>query len=185
MFPDMATSPLLTAEDVERLSLPGKQVELVRGQLVVREPPSTLHGEIAGNLAFHLGAFVRRHDLGRVFPQDTGFKIASDPDTVRGPDAAFVGRGRLDQIPRRGYAAFAPDLVAEVLSPGDTAGEALAKVAEWLAAGTKVVWLIDPERREARVYRSDGSLTVIDEHGSLEGEDVLPGFSLPLRDVVV
>lgn len=185
MFGEVTTPPLLTADDVERISLPDKQVELVRGHLVVRDPPGTLHGAIAANLAYQLEAFVRRRDLGLVFAQDTGFKIAADPDTVRGPDVAFVAHGRLDQIPLRGYAALAPDLVAEVLSPSDAAGEALAKVAEWLAAGTKLVWLIDPARHEARVYRLDGSLTVIDARGSLKGEEVLPGFSCPLRDVLL
>src|SRR5919202_3905652 len=90
---------LLTAEDVERLSLPGKQVELVRGRLVVREPPGTRHGVIAAKLGYFLSDFVHRHGLGIIAAQDTGFKIARDPDTVRAPDVAFVGRDRADQIP--------------------------------------------------------------------------------------
>jgi len=97
---------LLTATDVERLSLPDKQVELVRGHLVVREPPGTRHGAIAANLTCLVGAFVRRHGLGVVFAQDTGFKITSDPDTVRAPDVAFVARERTDRIPARGYAPW-------------------------------------------------------------------------------
>lgn len=74
MFRGVETAPLLTAEDVERMSLPGKRVELVRGRLVVREPPGTWHGAIAANVAYHLSDFVRRHQLGQVFGQDTGFK---------------------------------------------------------------------------------------------------------------
>ena len=125
MFRRVKASPVLTARDVERLSLPGKHIELVRGQLVVREPPGT------------------------VFAQDTGFKITSEPDTVRAPDVAFVGQGRADRIPDRGYAELAPDLLAEVLSPDDRPPEVLTKIADWLAAGTKVVWLVDPERGRA------------------------------------
>ena len=87
MFSSVKTSAALTAADVERLSLPGKQVELVRGQLVVREPPGTWHGLIAANLAYYMSDFVQRRGLGLVFAQDTGFKIASEPDTVRAPDA--------------------------------------------------------------------------------------------------
>ncbi len=183
MFPKVSTSTPLTAADVERISIPGKQVELVRGRLVVREPPGTWHGVIAANLLVHLAEFVRGRNLGVVAAQDTGFKIASDPDTVRGPDVAFVARERLNRIPKKGYAELAPDLVAEVLSPGDTAAEVLGKTAEWLEAGTRLVWVIDPRRPEVRVYRADGSVSVLGEHEALDGEDVLPGFRCPVRQV--
>ena len=183
MFPNVNTSPLLTAADVERISLPGKQVELVRGQLVVREPPGTWHGAIAAKLAYYLSDFVHRHGLGLVFAQDTGFKIASDPDTVRAPDVAFVGSERAEIIRPRGYAEVAPDLLAEILSPDDRPADVLAKVADWLAAGTKIVWVVDPERREVRVYRQDGGLSVLGSNDSLDGEDVLPGFTCPLVQV--
>jgi len=183
MFPDVKTSQLLTAQDVERISLPGKVTELIRGQLVVREPPGTWHGVIAANLTYYLSDFVRRHGLGIVFAQDTGFKIASRPDTVRAPDVAFLGQDRADRIPVRGYAEVAPDLLAEILSAEDRPAEVLAKVADWLAAGTKLVWLLDPERHEARVYRQDGSLSVLLDEDALGGEDVLPGFSCPLAQV--
>ena len=174
---------MLTADDIERMSLPDKQVELVRGRLVIREPPGTRHGAIAATLGYYLSDFVRRHGLGIVFAQDTGFKIASDPDTVRAPDVAFVGRERAGLIVSRGYAELAPDLLAEILSPDDRPAEVLAKVADWLAAGTKLVWLVDPDRSEVRVYREDGSLSLLREHDSLDGESVLPGFSCPVRQV--
>ncbi|PYP79481.1 MAG: Uma2 family endonuclease, partial [Gemmatimonadetes bacterium] len=90
MLRSVSPSPLLTAADVERISIPDKQVELVRGQLVVREPPGTWHGAVAARLTCALGDFVREQELGLVFAQDTGFKIESDPDTVRAPDVAFV-----------------------------------------------------------------------------------------------
>ncbi len=83
----------------------------------------------------------------------------------------------------RGYAALAPDLLAEILSPDDAPAEVLAKVADWLAAGTRLVWLVDPQRLEVRVYRRDGSLSVLRENDSLDGEDVLPGFACPLMQV--
>ena len=183
MFPGVKDTSVLTAADVERISLPGKLVELVRGRLLVSEPPGTRHGAIAASLTYHLSDFVRRHGLGIVFAQDTGFKIASDPDTVRAPDVAFVGRDRADQIPTRGYAELAPDLLAEILSPDDRPAETLAKVADWLAAGTQVVWLVDPQRSEIRIYRQDGSLSVLRKDDSLEGENVLPGFTCPLVHV--
>jgi Uma2 family endonuclease len=180
----MTAEKTMTADELARTSIPDKQVELVRGRLVVREPPGTHHGEVAGNLGFELSVFVRREGLGQVFPQDTGFKIGHDPDTVRGPDVAFVSAEQLDRIPEEGYAELAPDLVVEVLSPSDRAGEVLAKIADWLAAGTRLAWLIDPRRREARIFRADGSVAVIGEDGVLDGEDVLPGFSCPLSAVL-
>jgi len=183
MFPDVDTSQVLTAQDVERISLPGKVTELIRGHLVVREPPGTRRGVIAANLTYYLSDFARRHELGLVLAQDTGFKIASDPDTVRAPDVAFVARARVERIPPRGYAELAPDLLAEILSPDDRPAEVLAKVADWLAAGTELVWLVDPERSEVRVSRRDGSLAVVQAAESLDGEGVLPGFACALAQV--
>jgi Uma2 family endonuclease len=180
----IATSSPMTAVELERLSFPDKQVELVRGRLLVREPPGSWHGRISARLALRVGEYVQRHALGDVFAQDTGFKIASDPDTVRAPDLAFVARDRMDRIARRGFAELAPDLVVEVLSPDDRPGEVLAKVADWLDAGTRLVWVIDPERLEARVYRRDGTLSLLDGLASLDGEDVLPRFGCPLRDIL-
>ncbi len=179
-----AAEKLMTADELARTSIPDKQVELVRGRLVVRQLPSTYHGAVAADLAYELSAFVRHRSLGQVYAQDTGFKIASDPDTVRGPDVAFVSKERLNQIPKEGYADLAPDLVVEVLSPRDRPGEVLKKIGEWLAAGARIAWLIDPRRREARVFRADGSVSVIGEEDALDGEDVLPGFSCSLRVVL-
>ena len=180
-----ASEKLMTAEELARTSIPDKQVELIRGRLVVREPPSTHHGAVAGNVAYELSVFVREKKLGQVFPQDTGFKIASDPDTVRGPDVAFVSKERLDRIPEEGYADLVPDLVVEVVSPGDRPGEVLAKIGDWLEACARCSWLIDPRRREARISNADGSVSVTGEGGSLDGGDVLPGFTCPLRAILL
>jgi Uma2 family endonuclease len=114
---------------------------------------------------------------------DAGFKLATNPDTVRGPDLAFIRRDRVPTPSPVGYAEFAPDLVVEVLSPGDRPGEVLAKVADWLSAGTSLVWVVDPERRQARVYRRDGSQALVSAGQMLDGEDVMPGFSCPLEAV--
>jgi Uma2 family endonuclease len=170
----------LTAEQLERVQIPGKSTELVRGRLIVREPPGTHHGRIAGRLITRVGAFVEAHELGEVFGQDTGFKIASNPDTVRAPDLAFIARNRLSRIGARGYASIAPDLIAEILSPDDRPGEVIAKVAEWLSAGVCLAWVLDPYRRIAHVHRPDGSLSLVDVDGALEGEGVLPGFRCEL-----
>lgn len=179
----MSTETLVTAEELLRMSILDKQVELIRGVLVVREPPGGLHGALSNDLAYRLTDFAKRHDLGTVFGQDTGFKIETDPDTVRAPDVAFVSKARLPTGPPEGYPALAPDLAIEVLSPHDQPGEALTKVGEWLKAGTPLVWIIDPQARQARVYRADGSVALLGRGEALDGEDVLPRFSCPLDEL--
>jgi Uma2 family endonuclease len=182
-MPADTVAHLVTAEELPGISIPGKSIELVRGVLVVREPPSTRHGRVAAWLTHCLLRYVSRHDLGAVI-QDAGFKIESRPDTVRAPDVAFVSRSRVDEIPPTGFATFAPDLAAEVVSPNDRPGELLAKVGQWLDAGTLLVWVIDPGRSQARVYRADGELTIIPADGRLTGESVLPGFTCALAEVL-
>lgn len=174
----------MTAEQLERISIPGKSTELVRGRLIVREPPGTNHGRIAARLAMLVGVFVYQHGLGDVFAQDTGFKIESNPDTVRAPDLAFVARERRAQLARRGYAPLTPDLVAEIVSPDDSAGGVLAKISAWLEAGVRVAWVIDPERSTAQIYRPDGSVSLVTPDGMLDAEYVLPGFTCPLAEVL-
>jgi len=178
--PDM--TQLMTAEDLLQPHVP-EHADLVRGVLVVREPPGFRHGEITVRLASALMIHVDAHNLGRVVGGDAGFKLQSHPDTVRGADIAFVSWERLPQRSPVGFPSLGPDLVVEVLSPGDRPGATLAKVADWLSAGTRLVWVIDAERRLARVYRADGTETTLGAAGVLDGEDVLPGFSCPLASI--
>ena len=174
---------LMTADELLRSDIPHKSTELVRGRLIVREPPGTRHGRVQSRLNFLVGGFVYSRKLGAVFGQDTGFRIASDPDTVRAPDLAFVRQERLALIEPRGYAALAPDLVAEILSPEDGPGEVPAKIGEWLNAGVEIAWVIDPDRQTAQVYRSDGSVAAITRDGTLDGESVLPGLGVILAEL--
>lgn len=179
----MTAPALLTADDLMRLQPPHKRTELVRGQMIVREPPGFRHGDIAMAIAGRMYPFVREKGLGRVLAAETGFVLFTNPDTVRAPDVAFVKHERIPNPIPRGYARFAPDLAVEVLSPDDRPGEVLAKVADWLQAGTRLVWVVDPDRRNARVYRADGTESLLSETDALDGEDVLPGFSCPLSQV--
>ena len=179
----MAPAVMQTAEDLLRFREPGKTAELVRGVLIVREPPGTGHGVRSARLLYRVAEFVVRHDLGEVIAQATGFKIERDPDTVRAPDAAFVARDRLGRISDEGYAELAPDWVAEILSPSDRPGEVLEKVGQWLNAGVRLVWVLDPGRHHTRIYRADGTMSIVGLDEELDGEDVIPGFRCPLRDI--
>ncbi len=173
----MPAQALLTAEELLRLNLPNKRTELVRGVLIIREPAGYQHGDVAMQLGAAIHAHVEAHALGRVFGAETGFTLARKPDTVRAPDVAFISNERLPEPAPRGFAEMAPDLAVEVVSPDDYMPELLAKAADWLNAGARLVWVVDPIRVNARVYRADGSESLLDENDSLDGVDVLPGFS--------
>lgn len=174
---DMTAVALISAEDLPRRQPPDKRAELVSGRMVVREPAGHLHGRIANKLAYLLTRYVEERDLGVVYAAETGFLLARDPDTVRAPDVAFMVSDRLPEPEPIGYAELAPDLVVEVLSPNDRPGEVLARVGDWLSAGTRLLWVVDPAIRHIRVYRQDGSLDVVGEGEPLAGEDVVPGLS--------
>jgi Uma2 family endonuclease len=182
--PAMTPPTLVTADELLHTHVPDKRVELVRGVLMVREPPGFRHGSVATELGTRLGEYVTAKGLGRVFTSEIGFRLAADPDTVRAPDVAFISRGRLPEPGFAGYPALAPDLVVEVLSPHDRPGETLGKVGEWLEAGAQRVWVVDTERRAARVYRADGTEAIVTGDESLDGEDVVPGFSCPLSSIL-
>lgn len=174
---------LLTAEDLLRLPGDGHHYELVRGKLVEMTPPGGQRGRIASRLDRRLGEFVDRHALGEVMVE-TGFCLECAPDTVRGPDISFLAA---DRIPSEGLPAGfipgAPDLAIEIVSPNDTASEVQAKVQDYLTHGTRLVWVVEPKTRTVLVCRQDGSAGLLDLDDALDGEDVLPGFVLPLREL--
>ena len=176
----MPDTALMTAEELLALNLPNRRTELIRGRLVVREPAGFLHGDVAARILVALAGHVNANKLGRTLAAETGFTLERNPDTVRAPAVAFV---RADRVPNplpRGFAELAPDLAVEVLSPDDRPGEVLSKVGAWLRAGTQLVWVVDPVKRTARVYRADGTIAERSEDDLLDGEQVVPGFSSPL-----
>lgn len=173
---------IMTADEL--LRIPDKHAELVRGVLVVREPAGFRHGRVTMQVYDRLRDHASRTGAGQVFASEIGFQLASHPDTVRAPDVAFISRERLPDPQTPGFPALGPDLVVEIVSPGDRPGETLAKVADWLNGGTRLVWIVDPERRLARVHRHDGSVTLVAEHEGLDGEDVVPGFFCPLATIL-
>ena len=176
----MSSPVIMTAEQLLHIHYPDKSTELVRGRLVVKEPAGYRQGRIVARLAKALADHVEANDLGEILSAETGFTLFRDPDTVRAPDVGFVRRERVPEPAPTGFAELAPDLVVEVLSPNDRAGQVLAKVGDWLEAGVRLVWVLDPERRVAHIYRPDGSESVIDDAEMLDGEDVVPGFACRL-----
>jgi Uma2 family endonuclease len=173
-----------TVEEFERLpDVDGYRVELDRGR-PVREPvPAPLHGRLALKLGVRLNAFAEQHDLGLTFDA-AGFVLSRDPDTVRAPDLSFVSQARL---PARGYVGtywrMAPDLAVEILSPSNRPAEMLRRAAEFINAGSRLVWLIDVQRRKVTAVRPGAELLTLGAEGVLDGGDVLPGFRLPLTEL--
>jgi Uma2 family endonuclease len=179
----MATAPpdrLLTAEDLTELPDDGCRYELVKGRLVRMPPAASASSLVAMILGWRVMSFVRQHALGSCLGADGGVRLGSNPDTVRAPDFAFFSQARLPGgVPPSGYLG-APDLAVEVLSPTDRFGDVLVKVAEYLAAGVRLVWVIDYRSRSAFVFRPDRGYDTLTGDAQLDGEDVLPGFRLPL-----
>ena len=146
-------------------------------------PSGSLHGAVVIRISGPLWNHVEQHCLGMVFGAETGFHIGRDPDTVRAPDVAFVRAERLAGGLPRGFFPGAPDLAVEVLSPEDRPGKVLAKTGDWLQAGCRMVWVVDPERRTVTVYRSASDVRVLGVGEEVSGDDVLPGFSLPVGEI--
>ena len=173
---------LVSADQLLRMPDDGHRYELVRGDLRKMAPAGGPHGQVAGNAFLYLGMHVRATGLGVVFAAETGFRLASKPDTVRAPDVAFVSRERIARIGiPEGFWPGAPDLAIEVVSPGDTFTEVEEKVIEWLAAGCRMVIVLDPRKRTASVYRGPTArLFAADE--TIDGEDVVPGWIVAVKD---
>lgn len=176
----------VTADELLAMPDDGLRRELVDGEVFVSPPPGEEHGVVAARFLVKLGSHVFAHDLGIVHAAETGFRISENPDTVLAPDVAFVSRARVERAAvGKGYRAGAPDFVVEVVSPGDSFAEVEAKVARWLAAGCRMMIVVNPARRAATVYRSRDDITLLTEHDTLDGGDVVPGWTLPLRDLFV
>jgi Uma2 family endonuclease len=177
----MATvDQVTTADQLFEANL--QHCELIAGELVMMSPAGFDHGRFALRIGAALDSFVTLRRLGVVVGAETGFQIARDPDTVRAPDVAFV---RAERIPSGGVKGFfqgPPDLAVEVVSPGDRMSEVTAKAQDWLRAGCLLVWVVDPETQNVSIYRSGREVAVVTESDALTGEDVLPGFSTPVRD---
>jgi Uma2 family endonuclease len=134
---------------------------------------------VAGVIFAALNAFVEAERLGVCFPDNTGFLLPELGDTVRSPDAAFVGAGKLSvEGIGAGWVAVAPDLVVEVLSPSETASELDEKLRDYRSAGTRLVWVIDPAKRVVSVRAADAPERWLSEGDTLDGGEVLPGFTI-------
>jgi Uma2 family endonuclease len=162
--------------------MPAKvRYEIIRGELCRMPNNSAEHGHATAGLSGRVIVFVEDNDLGYCFAAETRFIVERNPDTVMGPDFAFVAKSRIDEIPARGYLELAPDLVIETRSPGDTSTEFALKISRWLQAGARLVWAVDPRGRTVTVHRTGQMPRILTRNESLDGDDVLPGFAYALE----
>ena len=177
------TKPV-SADELLKMPDDGHRYELVKGELRMAPPPGSEHGEVTMNLAGPLYQHVKKNNLGVVYAAETGFKLESNPDTVRAPDVAFVRIESVQQTGRLpGYRSGSPDLVVEVLSPSDRVTGVEEKIAEWLEAGARMVWVVSPKLRTVTVYKSLTDVVTLTDKDQLEGGDVVPGFRIAVAKI--
>ena len=180
----MTTTQNTTADELLQRPDDGFRYELVKGELVKMAPAGSEHGDLAMRIGWRLAQHVENHNLGKTFAAETGFQIASNPDTVRAPDVAFVRQERVAEAGEvRGFWPGAPDLAVEVVSPGDTYTEVEDKVLDWLDAGTLMVIVVNPRQRTVTLYRSRADIVILTQNDILDGNDVVPGWSLPIQEL--
>ena len=181
----MATTgtKLMTAEELLAMPDDGYRYELVRGKLRQMAPAGHAHGREGNRVNVSMSVQVYANDLGETYLAETGFVLERSPDTVLAPDVAFVRKER-EEAARdvSGYFPGPPDLAVEVISPNDRLTEVAAKVADWLEHDTRMVVVVNPRNRTVQVHTSDG-VTELTEADTLDGGDVVPGWSMPVADI--
>jgi Uma2 family endonuclease len=181
----MAITPkLMTWQELAQLPDDGMQYELVRGELRTMAPPFYEHGKSADKIGRSLENHVESENLGEVCRAEVGFLLTAAPDTVRAPDLAFVSREHRTALGEiRGYFPGSPDLVVEVISPNDRYTEVDEKVAEWLEHGARLVFVVNPRRRTVAVHRPGERPQILGVGDRLDGDDVVPGWSMAVHDL--
>ena len=181
----MAITPkLMTWQEFADLPDDGMRHELVRGVLLTMPPPKVPHGRVARRIGRSLDLHVDAHGLGEVYMNEVGYLLATGPDTVRAPDVAFWSAERLAEMGDvLDYFPGSPDLVIEVLSPTNRPTAIANKIAEWLEHGARLVFEVNPRRRSVGVHRPGQPVQTLGMDDVLSGEDVVPGWSMPVRDL--
>ena len=174
---------LITAQEFFTLPDLGP-CELVRGKVVTMNPPGWRHGNIASTINFRLAEYLEKNDVGRISGCDCGVITEREPDTVRGADVCYYSYARLSRDAEPDdYPELPPEIIWEVLSPGNRWKDVLAKVSEYLEAGVLQVCIVDPKRRCFVTYYPDHPDETIGEEGIWRAEEILPGFELPVKRV--
>lgn len=178
-------SKLMTAEELWRLPADNMRHELVKGELRTMPPAGYEHGVIVIKLARLLANHVEAGNLGVVLGAETGFLLKQTPDLVRAADVSFIAQARIPKVAPKTYWHGAPDLAAEVLSPSDTVEEIEEKTGDYLDAGCKLVWIVNPKRKTVTVHRPGTNPIILRESEPLDGMKVVPGFVCKVNQLFV
>jgi len=161
-----------------------KRFELINGEIYEVNAPSPIHNFVGSMFVRRIGGYLDDHDIGYVFGDAVSYTLSNGDELI--PDVSFLSKQRQPlPLPDRFY--IAPDLAIEIFSPSNRERDMLEKVESYLESGTILVWVVYPARQVVYVYRrnQDDSLNLrkVDVNGSLDGEDVLPGFSLAIKTI--
>jgi Uma2 family endonuclease len=175
-----AQASLITGEELARMGCFGP-CELIDGRIVPVTPRGSDHGRVEMNTSRVLAGFVRPRRLGKVLAGEVGIFTQRNPDRVRAADLLFISNERYARrSSASGYLDVAPELVVEILSPGDSLMEMMQKLREYFAVGVKLVWVLDPGAQTVYTYRSVTDVRELREPDRLTGDDVLPGIDVPV-----
>lgn len=174
---------LLTVREFDQMTF-DRPTELVRGEVVELTQLTAAHGAVCASVVFFLWDWSRRGEQGVVLSSFTPVLVERDPDTVRGPDVAFIRRERLadGKVPS-GTLIIAPDLTVEVLCPADRWSDVFDKIQEYLAAGVWEVWIVDPAKRSLSIHVAERSPIRLTESETLTRPELLPGFSCRVSEL--
>jgi Uma2 family endonuclease len=180
------TMTLLTADEffdfVHHSENQGRAFELERGRVVEVSRPGGRHGLVCVNVSFILSLYVRQHQRGYLVGNDTGIVVEHDPDTIKGPDLAFMDCSRRYEDINPKFTEDVPALIVEVWSPTDRPGKMSRRLDQFFRRGVRMAWVIDPEEKDVTVHRPDRKEEVFDLTQELLVEDVLPGFRCKVAD---
>lgn len=181
---EQTQNKLITADELFMMPNTKRGCELVRGRIIKYMPTVITHGIVATQIGQALSNFVKANKLGIVLAAETGFYIFQSPDTVRAPDASFVGNEKLAKhgITEK-FFPDAPDLAVEVVSPSDRKKDIEEKIKDYLSAGVQIVWIVYPQNRIVAVYRQNNIVSILRDNDELDGESVLPDFRLSLTEL--
>ena len=167
----------MTAEEFLENDVPG--YEYAKGELIPMSPATRRHGKISVNIIRYLDRYVYENGLGELYTAETIFQVG---DRMMKPDVAFVSTDRLDVDEDKTF-PIPPDLAVEVISPSDVHSRVTRKALDYLDAGTRLVWVLDPVAKSVTVYRSDNDIEILTHETTLTGEDVVPGFTCPVAQL--
>ena len=179
LVPEGAPSASTTMTLEEFLESGLEEYEYVEGELIPRMPTSLIHSRISVTLILSLGSHVRENQLGDIHVSSAGFRVG---ERMLIPDIAFVSNSRIPDDMNKA-APIPPDLAVEVVSPTDVFDRIVSKAFAYLAAGTQLVWVIEPKSETVMVYRSETDIKLLTRNDTLTGEDVVEGFSCPVAEL--